>query len=74
MSEEGGCKVTVRSPLGETTMFLRTTEEALYAGLAQMQTGKFVQDAFPRLNADEREFLISGMTPEKWEETFGPEE
>jgi len=35
------------------------------------QKGKLAQDAFPHLNADEREFLISGITPEVWEETFG---
>lgn len=30
--------------------------------------GALVQDAFPNLNADEREFLISGATPEEWDE------
>jgi hypothetical protein len=33
--------------------------------------GKFVQDAFPELTADEREKLISGTCPSCWEEMFG---
>lgn len=32
---------------------------------------KPVQHIFPTLSADEREFLISGITPTKWRETFG---
>lgn len=33
-----------------------------------------VQNAFPNLTADEREFLISGILPHEWEELFPPEE
>jgi hypothetical protein len=29
-----------------------------------------VQNAFPKLNASEREFLLTGMTDEEWDETF----
>lgn len=28
----------------------------------------FIQDFFPELNADEREFLLSGMTPQEWKD------
>ena len=28
---------------------------------------KLIQDAFPYLTADEREFVISGITPDEWE-------
>ena len=31
----------------------------------------YVQDAFPYLSADEREFLLSGITPHEWEECMG---
>ena len=34
----------------------------------------FVQDAFPSLGADEREFLLTGATPEEWVEAFGDSE
>ena len=33
--------------------------------------GALIQDAFPELNADQREFLMSGATPEEWEAMFG---
>lgn len=33
--------------------------------------GALIQDAFPELNADQREFLMSGATPEEWEDMFG---
>jgi hypothetical protein len=35
---------------------------------------KYIQDAFPYLSSDDREFLISGMSPEGWEKTFGKDE
>lgn len=33
--------------------------------------GKMIQDAMPNASPDEREFLLSGFTPEDWENTFG---
>ena len=40
-------------------------------GLAIYKTGKIcIQDAFPFLTADEREFLISGLTPACWARLF----
>jgi hypothetical protein len=38
---------------------------------AQWQQGMLIQVALPYLNADEREFLISGVTPEEWNDMFG---
>ena len=32
-----------------------------------------IQDCLPYLSADEREFLMTGLTPEEWERTFGEE-
>jgi hypothetical protein len=29
-----------------------------------------IQDAFPHLNRDEREFIISGIPPHEWDEIF----
>lgn len=34
-------------------------------------TAPFIQHAFPELSADDREFLLTGITPEEWERTFG---
>ena len=38
------------------------------------KSGWYVQDAFPNLSDDEREFIISGVTAEEWSNTFGDEE
>ena len=38
------------------------------------KSGWYVQDAFPNLSDDEREFTISGVTAEEWSNTFGDEE
>ena len=43
-----------------------------FAALQQYCTGTVnVQDAFPNLTIEQREFLLSGITPEKWTTTFG---
>ena len=36
--------------------------------------GALLQDAFPNLSADDREFIISGITPEEWDAAFGGDE
>lgn len=38
------------------------------------QSGAMVQDVFPHLTAGEREFLISGITPDEWDDAFGDDE
>jgi hypothetical protein len=35
------------------------------------QTGMLIQNAFPMLSADQREFIKTGITPQEWEEMFG---
>ena len=32
--------------------------------------GMLIQNAMPQLSADEREFLMTGMTPAEWNEMF----
>ena len=34
------------------------------------QRGELIQNAMPYLSADDREFLISGTTPEEWKALF----
>jgi glutamate formiminotransferase len=38
------------------------------------QNRRLVKEAFPDLTADQREFLLSGIKPEKWKEIFGNDE
>ncbi len=33
-----------------------------------------IQDVFPHLTADEREFLMTGITAKEWKDAFGEEE
>lgn len=33
--------------------------------------GMRIQDAMPDLSADDREFIMTGFTPEDWETMFG---
>ena len=42
--------------------------------LAQIETwkgGELIQRAMPYLSPDEREFLMTGITADEWENTFG---
>lgn len=34
------------------------------------ESGHFIQNSFPDLTAGEREFLLTGITQEEWDETF----
>ena len=65
-------KVSKKSMLtGEIhTMNLDVTYDEYYA----WQNGMLIQDACPRLNADEREFLMTGITPDEWNNMFEEDE
>lgn len=39
--------------------------------LEDWRQGTYVQDAFPMLSAGEREFMLTGVTPEEWEAMWG---
>jgi hypothetical protein len=62
-------KITKQSQLsGKTnTMELDITSEQL----VKYDNGELVQNTFPDLSSDEREFLISGITPKEWLDAFG---
>ena len=38
------------------------------------QSGVLIQEAFPYLSDEEREFIISGITPEEWSDIFNKEQ
>lgn len=38
------------------------------------ENGSLIQNAFKSLDADQREFFISGMLPGDWDELFGEED
>lgn len=42
--------------------------------LAAFNSGALVQQAFPDLNMNQREFILTGITQEEWDEMFKEEE
>jgi hypothetical protein len=40
-------------------------------GLTKFIEGEHAQDALPSVSADDREFLISGISPTGWKQAFG---
>lgn len=61
----------------ENTMELNTTQEKLDQWNAWTQGPDrgypHIQNYFTELTAGEREFLLTGVTPEEWEIAFGGE-
>jgi hypothetical protein len=57
----------VTGDMNEMTM--PTTEARI---LDWMRNGTMIQDALPELSPDQREFLLTGFTPEDWDKTFPP--
>lgn len=64
------CEVTAVGFMGTTTMVLPLSLGALQQGIDKWDAGAYVQDAFPTLNAGEREFLMTGITPVKFQQMF----
>lgn len=65
-------KISRRSPLtGEINeRDLPITQEQFAAGMTRRQNGALIQEAFPTLSADDREFILTGYTPEDWAVMF----
>jgi hypothetical protein len=59
-------KITRTNPFnGEVnTLDIPVTEEQVQAYM----NGALIQNAFPNLSADDREFIKTGITAESWEE------
>ena len=41
--------------------------------IALWMEGALIQDVMPNLSPDEREFIMTGITPAEWATTFGEE-
>jgi len=44
------------------------------ADYEEWKSGAYIQDVFPEMSREEREFLISGTTPKEWDDMFSEEE
>lgn len=49
------------------TKNILVTEEQL----ARWQRGERIQDAMPYLSASDREFIMTGITDDEWDQAFG---
>jgi len=45
--------------------------DAYTQGFYAWKRGALIQEAFPSLSAEDREFILSGITPAEWADTFG---
>ena len=60
--------ITKTSPFSGNTnvMDIDVTEEQI----ALWESGVLIQNAMPNLSADEREFIMTGITPAEWDSAF----
>ena len=49
-----------------SSMEIEVTQEQL----SSWESGVLIQNAMPNLSADEREFIMTGITPEEWDSAF----
>lgn len=66
-------KITRVSPFSGKTNTLeipRLSPELFSAGEARRAKGELLQNVYPMLTADEREFIKTGITSTEWDETF----
>ena len=64
--------ITRTNPLTGRNNFvsLDITEEQLRS----WHNGELIQDAMPNLTADEREFIMTGITPDSWKFLMGDDD
>lgn len=64
--------------VSRTSPFSGKTHEMTLAvdpnDMAKLAAGYLIQDCFPYLSAEEREFIKSGITPQEWEDAFGEDD
>ena len=63
-------EVTRISPLtgNVNKMYLDITQEQIAEWNAPANERRLIQDIFPNLSVDEREFIMTGYTPADWKE------
>lgn len=65
-------KITRISPISGNT-----NEREIDVTLEQLdhwRSGELIQNAMPHLSPDDREFIMTGITPEEWDAMFNREE
>lgn len=72
MDADGNIYVTRLNMYGKIATHPIATKEYSPMDIAMWLSGrgKLVQDAFPNMSADDREFLMTGITPAEWAAMF----
>jgi hypothetical protein len=52
------------------TLDLDVTQEQMQRFENRIANGEYVQTIFPQLSAEFREFILTGITPQEWDEIF----
>lgn len=52
-------------------MEINMGEEEFNEAYNEWQAGVLVQNAFPQLTTDQREFIMTGITPTQWDQMTG---
>lgn len=65
-------KITRKSILSGTirTLDIDVTDEQMEA----WRSGELIQKVMPHLSDDDREFIMTGITPDEWDNMMGEEE
>lgn len=76
MHVQNNAVVVRRSMLSGKThsMELPISEEEFDRCFDAWQNGTLIQEAFPMLDASQREFIMTGITDEEWDATYGEDE
>jgi len=56
------------------TMCLPISESEYKEQLKKWENGMYIQDAFPMLTPEQREFIMTGVIPEEWDAAFDLED
>lgn len=69
------CKITLTDLFGQRkSMIFTSTSMELRHSYYNWKSGQLIQDAFPYLDSDEREFIKTGFNPDEWIESMGEDE
>ena len=74
---DGTCKIKADSTeSGGDVKYLHVnaSQYDMLNGMLEYKKGKLIQSCFPFLSADEREFILSGLTPDEYERLFPSED
>lgn len=62
------------SGLTHSVIFNDLTLDDFIARFNRWEAGTLIQEAFAEFSTDLREFIVTGMTPKEWNDSFGEEE